>query len=303
MKRTRSYLTILVFLTCIILFVSTAHAEEGLTGRIDWINGYIIGYGIGSAEPGMNKAIARASSIRAAKVDGLRNLLETIKGVHIDSRTVVEDFMTKQDVISARVDGIIKGAQMVSHKTEWMEASPLTTVEMRVCISATAQGCSPGKSLVSALDLSKFKGVEQIPSREFSGSSAPVAPESEKVDFHYDSSKPVTGVVLSLKGYYYKRVVLPVISAKKGNDLETVYSVRHVKPKTVRTYGIVRFVDALDQVETIKSIGKNYMVVPVENVTDTNMILISSGSAQKIYETTRHGNDYLEKAAVVICAE
>ena len=153
----KQIVTFITLFTIIGFFIAPAFAEEGQTGRIDWVNGHIIGFGFGSADPGMNKALARASSIRAAKVDAMRNLLETVKGVSIDSNTLVEDFVVKKDVISARVAGIVKGAQMVNHNTEWLDGSPLTTVEMRVCISAEAQGCSPGKSLVSALDLNKFR--------------------------------------------------------------------------------------------------------------------------------------------------
>jgi len=33
------------------------------------------------------------------------------------------------------------------------------------------------------------------------------------------------------------------------------------------------------------------------------MMVIADDGARKIYETTRHGNDYLNKAKVVICYE
>lgn len=295
--------TVIILFAIIVFFTAPAFAEEGVPGSIDWVNGYIIGYGFGSAKPGINKALARAASVRAAKVDAMRNLLETIKGVNIDSSTLVENFMAKKDVISARVDGVIKGAQMISHKTEWLEGSPLTTVEMRVCISASGEGCSPGKSLVSALDLTKFKDSQQIPKQVYKGETAQPQAVPQKIDYQYDSGKPVTGVIFSLQGYYYKRVVLPVISTKEKNDLKTVYSFRFVEPRIIRTYGIVRFADTLDQAKNIKKIGDNVMVVPVENVTDVNAIIISRANAQKVYETTRHGNDYLKKAKVVISSE
>ena len=274
-----------------------------MPGSIDWVKGYIIGYGFGSAQPGMNKALARVASIRAAKVDAMRNLLETIKAVNIDSSTLVENFIAKEDVISARVDGVINGAQMVSNKTEWLDDSPLSTVEMRICISASGEGCSPGKSLVSALDLTKFKDSPQLPEQVHKVEAAPPRAVPQKIEYQYDSGKPVTGVIFSLQGYYFKRVVLPVVSAKEMSDLKTVYSVRFVEPRIIRTYGIVRFADTLDQAKQIKKIGGNALIVPVEKITDDNTVLISRASAQKVYETTRHGNDYLKKAKVVISSE
>jgi hypothetical protein len=53
---------------------------------------------------------------RAAKADALRNLLETVKGVRVDSETTVETFITKSDRILTRVRGIVIGARVVDTK-------------------------------------------------------------------------------------------------------------------------------------------------------------------------------------------
>ena len=81
--------------------------------------GQVYAKGIG-APPAQaaNAAQARAMAERAAFVVAIRNLLETVKGVRVDSESVVENFMVKSDVIRARVDGIVKGAQII--KKEYM---------------------------------------------------------------------------------------------------------------------------------------------------------------------------------------
>jgi hypothetical protein len=81
---------------------------------INWTSGGVYAQGIG-APPAQaaNAGQARAMAERAAFLVALRNLLETVKGVRVDSESVVENFMTKNDVISTRVDGIVKGAQIV----------------------------------------------------------------------------------------------------------------------------------------------------------------------------------------------
>ena len=56
---------------------------------------------------------ARLMAKRAAEADANRQLLEAAKGVHITSNTTVEDFMTKNDYISSRVEGVIRGAQVI----------------------------------------------------------------------------------------------------------------------------------------------------------------------------------------------
>src|SRR6266498_1968392 len=93
--------------------------ETTTLGKINWTTSEISATGIGAppANPA-NAAQARAMAERAAFVVALKNLLEIVKGVRVDSETVVENFMVKSDIIRTRVDGIVKGARIV--KTSYM---------------------------------------------------------------------------------------------------------------------------------------------------------------------------------------
>jgi hypothetical protein len=99
-------------------------------GTINWTTGQIYATGIGAPpQNAVNPAQARAMAVRAAQVVALRNLLEIVKGVRVDSDTVVENFMTKSDVIRTRVDGIVRGAMVV--KTAYLsDGSVEVTVGM-----------------------------------------------------------------------------------------------------------------------------------------------------------------------------
>ncbi len=93
--------------------------ETTLSGRINWTIGEVFATGTGAPpSQAVNAAQARAMAERAAVVVAYRNLLETVKGVRVDSQTVVENFMTKSDVIKTKVDGIVKGARIV--KTQYL---------------------------------------------------------------------------------------------------------------------------------------------------------------------------------------
>jgi hypothetical protein len=104
--------------------------ETTSAGKINWTAGEIYATGIG-APPALhvNAAQARAMAERAAFIVALRNLLEVVKGVRVDSETVVENFMVKSDVIRTRVDGIVKGARTV--KTQYMSDG---SVEVQVAM-------------------------------------------------------------------------------------------------------------------------------------------------------------------------
>src|SRR5512135_820135 len=81
--------------------------ETTALGKINWTTSEISATGIGAPPTqAVNAAQARAMAERAAFVVALRNLLEIVKGVRVDSETVVENFMIKSDVIRIRVEGI-----------------------------------------------------------------------------------------------------------------------------------------------------------------------------------------------------
>lgn len=287
----------------IFLLTTTGFAQEEPTGRVDWVNGYVSGFGIGMAEQRSSKGLARTSSLRAAKVDALRNLLKTINRMRIDPQVRIEDYITSKSAAGTRIRGLIRGAQMADHKTQWLNDSPLTIVEMRVCIGTFGKGCSSENSLISALDLVAFKDHKQAPKRNYAVADRPSGSSLPESANRHDPDPPITGVVFSLGGLSYERVVLPAIASQGKDGVETIYSAHFVEPAIVRTLGIVHFTDTLDQARSVEKIGTNYLVVPVEDVAEDSTLIISSQSAQQIYESTRKGNDYLGKARVVISAE
>lgn len=85
------------------------------------------GVGIKPDHPDARVALLRAK--QAARLDALRKLAETIKGIRLTSTTTVEDFMAKEDQIRTRIDTIIRGAEEVKTVEK-----PDGTVEMTVAI-------------------------------------------------------------------------------------------------------------------------------------------------------------------------
>ncbi len=86
-------------------------------GRIDWTQREVHAIGIGVAPDfattgAQRRIYAREAAIVAAE----RNLLKIVQGIVIDSSTVVEDLMLKQDVIVRRVSGMLDGAVIVHEK-------------------------------------------------------------------------------------------------------------------------------------------------------------------------------------------
>jgi len=290
----------LVLVVCGLLFASSAGAAEN--GEINWVGGFVSAVGNGAYAAKGNMAQARPMAKRAAVADAYRNLLETIKGVKIDSATTVENFSVTQDVIKTQIDGVVKGARIFKEAYEPQpDGSVLSTVEMRVCISS----CTESTSIVQALNIEQSKEPPYVPQKKLQDIEAvniPPAPKTSKIS--YDASKPVTGIIINLEGLIFERVLLPVVVAEGLGDAPvTVYSAKCVNPAVVRTQGIVRYTDTTDQARSNPRLGSNVMVIPASKITKENMIVVKGDAARLIKETTAQGNDYLSEAKIVVSAQ
>ncbi len=81
-------------------------SESTTSGKIHRISEQVYGKAFG--------ALARVTTKRAAVTDAYRKLAEKIYGVVIDSKTTLEDYAVKEDVIRTTVKGIVRGAREVS---------------------------------------------------------------------------------------------------------------------------------------------------------------------------------------------
>jgi hypothetical protein len=278
-------------------------------GNVEWVAGFIRGVGYGTARPSGNRVADRIQAIRAAEVSAYRALAETIQGVRVDSQTTMQDRM-KEAVVASRVEGLVRGAQRVRADVSWEGDVPLATVELRVCLSADAPECRSGAPLVSVLVEDRREELPPpaaAPPGTISGS--PTGESSQlppgTATFQYDPERPVTGMLVDLSGLPFERVLLPVVVARPpaGSPPQTVYSVRNVRPEVVRTHGIVRYADNVDQARRNPRLGDNPLVVRISGVTRERQLLLGADAARVLRETTSHGNDYLSEAKVVIAGK
>lgn len=85
------------------------------TAQVDWTEQYVVAVGksIIDTATWKNPVQANMMAERGAVVDAQRNLLEMIKGINIDGETTVEDFMTKSDRVTTKLEGTLRLAEMV----------------------------------------------------------------------------------------------------------------------------------------------------------------------------------------------
>jgi len=104
----------LVAALLVIMSVGTAAGQDPAVerisdyGTIDWVGEKLTAVGIGApVTRKVGPAQVRILAQRAAVVVARRNLLEVVKGVHIDSTTRLENFLLKDDRIESRVAGVL----------------------------------------------------------------------------------------------------------------------------------------------------------------------------------------------------
>ncbi|ODS34105.1 MAG: hypothetical protein SCARUB_00778 [Candidatus Scalindua rubra] len=88
----------------------------GERGTVNWETRFITAKGMVPITIPItkNEALAR----RGAVLDAQRRLLEIVKGVQIDSKTVVSDLMEVSDVVKSKVSGVVSNAEIIDEKKD-----------------------------------------------------------------------------------------------------------------------------------------------------------------------------------------
>jgi hypothetical protein len=180
--------------------------QAGDRAIINYEDGYVEAVGIGAVDPAKVKGSnARPMCLRAATVDGYRNLLEATKGVQVDSQTTVRDFVTESDVINAAVAGLVKGAQVVN-KDYLSDGTCEVTVRMSLS-GKFAQTIIP-------------KAISEEKKRE-TPPPAPVQPEPAPVKpVPTPAAAPVyTGMVVDARGLGARPAMSPKVVDEAGAEV------------------------------------------------------------------------------------
>ncbi|MFC1875953.1 hypothetical protein ACFL2E_01565 [Thermodesulfobacteriota bacterium] len=121
MKHLTNITVSILVLTLLVFFSISGHAKDlsreqiSEYGFIDWLNQKVYATGVGIApQDKENPTQAKTLAYRAAVVVAQRNLLEVIKGVHIDSETIIGKRIITDDKIVSKIEGIIRFSRIES---------------------------------------------------------------------------------------------------------------------------------------------------------------------------------------------
>jgi len=337
--RELSFSSWVVFWT-VILWVPLVLATDGREvveqmgqGLINWTQGVVTAKGSGAPPTGIkNVAQARLMAERAAKADALRNLLETVKGVRVDSETTVESFTTKSDRVLTRVSGIVKGARVIGKRylsdgaVEVTVAVDITGELLAVMLQELPPLTLPPMpspavaALPSAPPVQPSKGIPSEPqpkpqpqpspppiAKEIKEPSPPVVEKKTppglaaeaRVEEKLDLKKlEYTGLIVDARKLGLRPALIPKILNEKG---ELVYSTHSVARQELIKMGLVGYAKDVNAAAKNQRVTADPYIVPGLNATGEKKtdVVISNRDAQVILTTAPY-TGYLKNGRVMV---
>lgn len=251
------------------------------TGGVDWTTGVVSATGLGAPpENAVNRAQARAMAERAAFIVATRNLLEVVKGIRVDSATLVENFIVSSDVIKTEVSGFVQGAQIMKK-----QVNPDGSVEVLVGVKLTGD-------LLNTLLPKQTGGGQPIP--VLPPAEAPSAPPLAQAP----SGAAFTGLIVDARGTGVRPAMAPKIRNQEGRE---VYGSAFVNRQYAVEQGMVGYLKDLAAAQANSRVTDRPLLVKALKTDGPNKtdLVISNSDAQVLHGMKEHLS-FLEKARVMV---
>lgn len=245
-------------------------------GRADWTTGIVTAKGIGIPPKNAASALQSKEMARtAAWAVALRNLLEVVKGVRVDSTTTVNNYVTTNDEVRTRVEGMVKGAQLVKEQ-EMPDGSFETTVEMK--LTGNFSGVVLPKPAPRTDPLPQYNKKPVVDGRAI--------------------PKSYSGLVIDAQGTGAHAALAPRILNEQGDE---AYSVAYVEQRDVAEQGIAIYVSDSPSAYANPRVTNTPLVVKALRSSGNNHtdLVISDADAQTIHGVPNHFK-FLKQAKVLV---
>lgn len=227
------------------LSVHSQIQKFGGKGQIDWNAKTITAIGIGAPNPKFPAVTARPMAIQAARSVALRNALEIMKGININSTTTVENFMVTSDVITKKVQGFIRTFD--ESEPKYMSDK---TIEITVTIPI-------GKDMMEAL----------LPSEVGSRAKAHKIAKGK-------SGSAFTGLIIDARGMKVMPAIAPRILDEDGKE---IYGSAYVTRKFAQKWGMAGYAKSPEQAKKMTDrVGKSpgiIKAIQVKGASKTDLVV------------------------------
>ena len=244
-------------------------------GAMNYSNGWITATGIGGISPlAQNPGMARGMAVRAAKIDAMRNLLETVLALTVTSETAVRGAAVENDVIKTKVKGMVKGARIRDinedgrHDTNDFRYLSDTSIEIEMEIH--------------------MSGISSIvlPPAGYAEAQAGAAPPSAGTSA--PTSGSTTGLIIDARGVGARPAMSPKIVDQNGG---VVYGPSSFPRDYAIKFGVAGYSKDIEAAKSDPRVVGNPMVVRgigVQGMNGTD-IVVANGDAAEIRRAETSG--------------
>jgi hypothetical protein len=272
LKKTAIVATILITMAGL----SLAQVEQQIgTGMVDWSTQAVKATGIGAINPKMPPSAQRKNALRAAQLDAMRNMLETLNGVLLTSETTVENAMMSSDIIKTRVDGIVKNFRFTSKPRYMSDGS--VEIDMEMLLYGKV-----GDALYPENMGGKTPTFANLPS-----------------DFNAQEPETYTGLIVDATGTDAVPAMVPNVLDESG---EGVYGQEFVPREAAVNYGVAAYAKSMDEARrNVERVGTNPLVIRAVRASGLNKadLVISDNDVNKV-ATIADNTEIYEKCRVLI---
>jgi hypothetical protein len=291
LKRSVVFVLILSLIIPALIFGQGYVQPVSGVGNVNWTQQMVRCTGIGAPNPNSPQGAQRAGALRAAKLDALRNLLEVVKGINLTSETTVENAMLTSDVINSRVEGVVRGYQIVD--TRYM-----STGDVEVDVEVPLTGV-----LLDALLPQQFGGgVLQTGGQLLCPTCGqpwpagkPVPPNVQLIQSGVAGTTAMTGggvytgLVVDARELGVRPAMAPRILNEDG---EEIYGSKYVSRDFAIDIGMVAYDKDINQARMNERVADNPLVVKAIKATGPNKtdVVVSDADGTMIHNAASNMN-------------
>lgn len=292
--------------------VVPAKGAKGQTiGQIDWTQQEITAEGAGVPAANTSEAQGRLMACRAAEVEARRNLLEVIHGMQIDSETTVINYVTQNDTIRTKIQGMVQATTMEKH----VDADGTCTVHVRLGIHETKGKPSLAEAVLPSVPSAPPPGGAVVGAKPSAPITPAVTPPAVVAAPPPAAPAPTTGAVgevakTSPGGPVYTGVVVdarglaarPAMSPKVLDDAgEPIYGSAFVSRDYAIEHGLAGYSKNMDAATRNTRVTDNPLTVKAASASGSAKadLVLTKEDALKL-RTAAQSQSFLAQARVMI---
>ncbi|MBU1356301.1 MAG: hypothetical protein KJ620_07005 [Candidatus Edwardsbacteria bacterium] len=239
--------------------LSPAQVEQQVqgAGMVDWTTQAVQATGIGGINPKLPPSVQRKNALRAAQLDAMRNMMETLNGVLLTSETTVENAMMVSDIIKTKVEGIVRNFRFTSKPRYMSDGS--VEIDMEMLLYGKV-----GDALYPEQMGGKTPTYANLPS-----------------DFNSQEPETYTGLIIDASGTDAVPAMVPNVLDEAG---EGIYGQEFVPREAAVKNGVAIYAKSVEEARrNVERVGTNPLIIMAIRSSGLNKadLVISDGDVEK----------------------